>query len=112
MSTPLEPVVIPPTPDGQDVALGHPDLAVTPPIFRRFRLNRVQDITGLSGTGIVAEGVEFSDGTSVVRWLSSGVSVTNRERGVAPTTVIHPDIRSIEALHGHNGATQIEWVDR
>ena len=111
MSTPLEPVHIPATPDGQDVALGHPDLTVTPRPFRRFRLNRTQDFTGLSGTGIVAEGVEFSDGVAVVRWLEAGVSLSNRERGVSPTTVIHPSVLSIEALHGHNGATQIEWVD-
>jgi hypothetical protein len=111
MTDPLTPVRIPTTPDGVDVALGHPDLTIEPAPFRRFRLNRRVDYTGLSGTGIVAEGVEFSDGVAVVRWLAAGVSITNRDRGVQPTTVIHPDITSIEALHGHNGATVIEWVD-
>jgi hypothetical protein len=81
------------------------------PTPRRFLLNRVQDVTGLSGTGIVAEGIEFSDGTAVVRWLERGVSQVNRDRGVAPTTVVHPSIRSIEALHGHAGATRLEWID-
>ena len=107
----LTPVRIPATPDGVDVALGHPDLTIEPAPFKRFVLRRTVDVTGLSGTGIVAQGVEFSDGVCVVRWLAAGVSVTNRERGVQPTTVVHPDIVRIEALHGHNGATQIEWVD-
>lgn len=80
-------------------------------IHRRFRLIRTQDLTGMSGTGIVAEGVEFTDGTVVVRWLDRGVSDVNRERGVKPTTVVHPDIQSVEALHGHNGATEVDWLD-
>jgi len=30
--------------------------------MRTFFLERIEDETGISGTGIVAEGVEFSDG--------------------------------------------------
>lgn len=78
--------------------------------MRNFNLDRFVDVSGLSGTGVVAEGVEFSDGTVVVRWLNAGVSDYNRERGVKPTTVVHPDIQSVEALHGHGGATRIVWL--
>lgn len=73
-----------------------------------FLIVRDHDVTGISGTGVVAEGVQFSDGTVAVRWrVISGVHAA---RGVKPTTVIHPDIESVVALHGHNGATRIEWL--
>lgn len=66
-----------------------------------FRLVREVDVTGVSGTGIVAEGVEFSDGTVALRWLSAN-----------PTSVVFHDhgIASVVAVHGHDGATHIEWV--
>lgn len=67
---------------------------------RRFVLNRKLDVTGVSGTGIVAEGVEFSDGTVALRW-----------RGEFATTVFHSSIASVEHIHLHHGATSIEWVD-
>ena len=77
--------------------------------MRTFVMVRDVDVTGLSGTGVVAEGIEFSDGTVAMRWLDAGVSEFNRERGVRPTTVLHPEIESVLALHGHNGATHIEF---
>lgn len=36
--------------------------------MRTFELHRVEDETGISGTGIVAEGVIFGDGTCAMRW--------------------------------------------
>lgn len=76
--------------------------------MRRFQLVRDVDVTGISGTGVVAEGIEFSDGTTVLRWVKSG---TARPEVVKPTTVVHDDVASVVALHGHNGATFVEWVD-
>ena len=38
--------------------------------MRTFTVERTEDETGVSGIGIVAEGVEFSDSTCVVRWCS------------------------------------------
>lgn len=75
--------------------------------MRTFHLQRDQDMSGLSGTGIVAEGVEFDDDTTVVRWRE--VTGPNYDRGVRATTVVFPNIAAVEALHGHNGATQIVW---
>jgi hypothetical protein len=76
--------------------------------MRRFLLNREVDVTGVSGTGTVAEGVEFLDGTVVVRWLKAG---TARPEVVEPTTVVHPNVDNVLALHGHNGSTTVEWLD-
>jgi hypothetical protein len=67
---------------------------------RRFVLQRNEDVSGVSGTGIVAEGVEFSDGTVVIRWLSDHRS-----------TVIWPDLHHVEVIHGHDGRTVIEFLD-
>ena len=68
---------------------------------RAFVLRRMEDVTGVSGVGIVAEGVEFSDGTVALRWTSAW-----------PTSVVFHDrgIESVEAVHGHGGKTQIVWV--
>lgn len=77
---------------------------------RRFLLVRTADVTGISGAGIVAEGVAFTDGTAVLRWTQTEVA-QHKDRGVRPTTVIHDSTQSVEALHGHNGATRIQWLD-
>lgn len=75
---------------------------------RRFLLHRRTDATGISGTGDVAEGVQFTDGTAVVRWRRSGTARPDR---VKPTTVVHDDVDSVTALHGHDGATSVVWLD-
>lgn len=74
---------------------------------RTFTIHREQDITGISGTGHVADGVVFPDGVTVVRWRDLGGPAA--ERGVRPTTVAFESIDAVEALHGHNGATRIVW---
>lgn len=76
--------------------------------MRTFHLERYEDETGISGTGVVAEGVEFSDGTTVLRWLEAG---TARPDVVRPTTVVHESVASVEALHGHGGKTQIVYPE-
>lgn len=76
---------------------------------RTFEIHRDQDITGLSGTGHVADGVVFPDGTAVVRWHEVGGETY--ERGVRATTVMFPNVTAVEALHGHNGATRLVFTD-
>jgi len=70
------------------------------PFPQAFVLQRTEDVTGVSGTGVVAEGVEFSDGTVSLRWTSDW-----------PTSVVFHDrgIESVEAVHGHSGKTQIVY---
>jgi hypothetical protein len=38
--------------------------------MRRFVMHRVHDVSGVSGTGLVLEGVLFSTGIVVVHWLT------------------------------------------
>lgn len=66
---------------------------------RLFQLYRETDVTGISGTGIVADGVLFPDGVTVIRW-----------RGDHRSTVVWDSLRDVDAIHGHNGATQIVWL--
>ncbi|OPC83035.1 hypothetical protein B4N89_20700 [Embleya scabrispora] len=67
---------------------------------RRFYLDRRTDVTGASGTGRVADGVMWPDGTVTVRW-----------RGARPSTVNWASIHDAEHVHGHGGATVITWID-
>jgi len=76
---------------------------------RAFVLFRDLDVTGVSGTGPVADGATFPDGTTVVRWRD--LAGPAAERGVRPTTVIFPSLAAVEALHGHNGATRLVWAE-
>jgi hypothetical protein len=69
--------------------------------MRRFLLEREVDVSGVSGTGTVAEGVQFTDGVCVIRWFGEYQS----------TVVWQQGIDAVEAIHGHNGATTIRWVD-
>lgn len=69
--------------------------------MRAFHLVRDVDETGVSGTGVVAEGVEFSSGVVALTWLSEW-----------PTSVVFHDrgIESVEAIHGHGGKTRIMFL--
>lgn len=68
--------------------------------MRRFVLRRIEDVNGVSGTGVVVEGVQFSDGTCAIRWLSD-----------YPSTTHHDSIVNVIAVHGHGGKTVVEWLD-
>lgn len=66
---------------------------------RLFVLNRKVDATGTSGTGIVAEGVRFSNGKVALHWLSHLGAVN-----------VYDSMEVCEALHGHGGNTQVVWM--
>lgn len=69
---------------------------------RRFTLERYRDISGVSGVGTVAWGIEWPDGVVALHWMGAWpTSVVFYERGMAAVTHIH----------GHDGATQIVYVD-
>jgi hypothetical protein len=68
--------------------------------FRRFQLVRDDDITGISGTGMVALGVVFPTGRVVIQW-----------QGARTSTVVWDSIEDAMAIHGHNGSTRLVWID-
>lgn len=66
----------------------------------RFQLVRHEDESGVSGTGIVAQGVEFDDGQVVMHWL-----------GDIKSTTMYQSIGDIHKIHGHDGKTIVDWID-
>lgn len=68
--------------------------------LRRFVLQRNRDDTGVSGTGVVAEGTLFSDGRAIVRWCGDNSSI-----------VMWNDLDQLLKVHGHGGATRLRWLD-
>lgn len=67
---------------------------------RVFFLVRHIDVSGASGTGIVAEGTEWTDGSVSLRWRSEHASTTFYEAGV----------RALLAVHGHRGACEVVYL--
>lgn len=67
---------------------------------RRFVLDRREDPSGVSGTGVVANGVQWPDGAVSLRWLGEDPAFANWD-----------SIEAVERVHGHNGLTVVEWLD-
>ena len=66
---------------------------------RLFTLVRTEDVSGTSGVGVVAEGVEFSDGTCVLHWISQLHSIE-----------ICANLHVVEQIHGHEGRTKVVFA--
>lgn len=62
---------------------------------------RTEDVSGVSGTGPIAEGAVFHDGQVVLSWF-----------GQLHTMEVAPDIATVERIHGHEGRTYIEWDEQ
>jgi len=68
--------------------------------MRRFHFLRLEDVSGTSGCGRVAEGVIFSNGKVALEWLSKHSS-----------TNLYDSIDDVEFIHGHEGKTKIVFDD-
>ena len=64
-----------------------------------FYLNRLEDESGVSGTGRVAQGFIFDNGKVALTWLSEHPSVT-----------IYDNIGEVHAIHSHDGKTEVEMM--
>lgn len=67
---------------------------------RRFVFLRDEDETGVSGTGLVVEGVMYSDGRCHYRWMTEH-----------RTDQMADSLDKLEIIHGHNGRTRIVFLD-
>lgn len=67
---------------------------------RRFYLLRKQDVSGVSGTGKVAEGIQYADGKCSIRWFGPHSSTNN-----------YDSIEDMIAIHGHEGSTEVLFYD-
>lgn len=64
-----------------------------------FVLRRDEDESGVSGEGVVAQGVVFTDGAVALRWLTEYRS-----------TGIYNSIEDVERIHGHGGKTKVVFL--
>lgn len=56
--------------------------------MKTFTVCRRADVSGVSGTGIIVEGIIFSDGTCVVHWL-----------GIVRSTAVYPSYNAFAQVH-------------
>ncbi len=64
--------------------------------MKLFHFYRSQDHSGVSGTGAVVEGVQFTNGWCALRWISSKSSIC-----------FYKSIEEVKEIHGHAGKTEI-----
>lgn len=77
------------------------ELAATRPVPpRTFDLVRFHDVSGVSGEGIVAQGVQFADGQVALQWPKPGRSVA-----------VWDSVDALLHVHGHNGLTVVRFHD-
>ncbi len=67
--------------------------------MRLFQLVRTEDVSGVSGTGVVAEGVQFPDDTVVLWWHNYN------------SLGIFRSIELLTKIHGHDGRTKVAWLE-
>lgn len=75
-------------------------LPAVPPEPRTFDLVRYHDVSGVSGEGIVAQGVQFADGQVALQWPKPGRSVA-----------VWDSVDALLSIHGHNGLTVVRFHD-
>lgn len=68
--------------------------------MRKFYLNREEDVSGVSGTGRIAEGVLLNNGWVALEWNSPHKCVE-----------IWQSLAEMETVHGHGGKTQVIWLN-
>ena len=64
--------------------------------IKEFHLVRIEDETGISGTGMVARGVILPSGAVVMEWQTFHSSIC-----------YYKNIGDVEEIHGHNGKTLV-----
>ena len=68
--------------------------------IKHFYLQRNEDVSGKSGTGIVARGVIFESGKIIMEWRTYTHSLS-----------IFDSLENLIEVHGHEGKTQVIMGD-
>jgi len=73
-------------------------------VFKRFKLTRFTDITGISGLGDIAVGTQWPDKSCELFWLKYG------------TTGHYQSMEQLQEIHCYNDASgnpnaSVEWID-
>lgn len=81
------------------------------PDFRRFIVQRDEDVTGISGTGYVVEGVVFSDGYGVTHWLKRPPMNEPKTEAWHRPWYRRTEPDPFTKISGHGGKTRMVWID-
>ena len=73
--------------------------------MKEFYLQRIEDESGVSGTGKVAQGIIFDNGKVALSWISDNTSVD------ASSVAVYDSIKDVKTIHGHNGKTKVVVKD-
>jgi hypothetical protein len=65
-------------------------------LVKLFHFYRREDQTGVSGTGPVVEGVQFTNGWCAIRWISEMSSIC-----------LYQSLEDVKKVHGHGGRTEV-----
>lgn len=71
-----------------------------PQAARLFNLVRTADVSGVSGTGIVAIGTEYHSGKCTLSWYGDNSCIG-----------VYDSKEQLIAIHGHEGRTVIQYRD-
>lgn len=78
------------------------DPYIPPAMPRVFSLVRYDDVSDVSGTGIVAQGIQARDGAIAMRWCVPTLPATWN---------LFDSIEDVLLLNGHSGRTVVKWAD-
>jgi hypothetical protein len=67
--------------------------------MKLFELRREVDESGVSGTGVVAQGIIFDNGKIAMTWLSRHTSVA-----------VYDNMEQVIGIHGHGGKTKVVQI--
>lgn len=79
--------------------------------LRRFELVRDDDESGVSGTGVVAIGVEYPDGAVHLQWRNADNDELDTDSNGVAFKPAPDGVEATEEVHGHGGRTRIRWID-
>lgn len=78
---------------------------------RRFELVRETDVSGTSGTGVVAVGVEYPDGAVHMQWRNESNDDLETESNGCAFKPAPDGVEATLEIHGHAGRTELRWID-
>lgn len=78
---------------------------------RRFELVRIEDYSGVSGTGVVATGVEYPDGAVHLQWRNEGNDDLATDSNGCAFKPAPDGVEATIEVHGHEGRTEVRWID-
>lgn len=81
-----------------------PDIEIEAPLqdvpkARLFHMVRTIDVSGVSGTGVVALGTQYPSGKCTISWL-----------GELSCIGVYDSLEQLISIHGHGGNTVVEFI--